>query len=323
LIRVSAGTAAVLSLKQSKMEVAPTTAYLMCGTRCSRQCAFCAQGRDAKSRADLLSRVTWPAFDPAVTADGVARAYREGGIRRACIQVVLYPDFLKDTLLAVREIKQRCDVPLCVSVYGSFDIVGQIFDAGADGVTVPIDAVSEDVYAKTKGPGFESAVSTIEACAREFPGRIGTHIVIGLGETDEAAARMIQRMYDLGVRVGLFSFTPVKGTPLEDERPPPLERYRAVQAARFLMERGHSRAERMVFSGGRLFGFGLDEARVVPLLCTGEAFETCGCPDCNRPYYNERPGGAMYNYPRPLTEAEARQAISEAISWIRGEQAFV
>jgi biotin synthase-related radical SAM superfamily protein len=43
----------------------------------------------------------------------------------------------------------------------------------------------------------------------------------------------------------------------------------------------------------------------------GEAFCTAGCPGCNRPFYNERPGGPMYNYPRPLTPAEVEAACSE------------
>ena len=46
-------------------------------------------------------------------------------------------------------------------------------------------------------------------------------------------------------------------------------------------------------------------------LADGDAFRTPGCPDCNRPFYNEHPGGPMYNYPRPLTLAETCQAISE------------
>jgi len=56
---------------------------------------------------------------------------------------------------------------------------------------------------------------------------------------------------------------------------------------------------------GRLVDLG------VPLPLTGEPFQTCGCPDCNRPFYNERPGGVMYNYPRPLTPVEARRAMAE------------
>ncbi|MCW3977503.1 MAG: radical SAM protein, partial [Candidatus Bathyarchaeota archaeon] len=37
---------------------------------------------------------------------------------------------------------------------------------------------------------------------------------------------------------------------------------------------------------------------------------TSGCPGCNRPYYNERPGGPLYNYPRQPLPDEIR-AIKE------------
>jgi biotin synthase-related radical SAM superfamily protein len=46
-------------------------------------------------------------------------------------------------------------------------------------------------------------------------------------------------------------------------------------------------------------------------LADGVAFQTSGCPDCNRPFYNERPGGPLYNYPRPLTPAEVSRAVTE------------
>jgi biotin synthase-related radical SAM superfamily protein len=67
-----------------------------------------------------------------------------------------------------------------------------------------------------------------------------------------------------------------------------------------------ARAEAMAFDAqGRLVGLG------VSLPATGEAFRTSGCPDCNRPFYNEHPGGPLYNYPRPLTAEEAARAIQE------------
>jgi biotin synthase len=47
------------------------------------------------------------------------------------------------------------------------------------------------------------------------------------------------------------------------------------------------------------------------LLADGNAFRTSGCPDCNRPFYNERPGGTMYNYAQPLNPQQAQRAIYE------------
>ena len=53
-------------------------------------------------------------------------------------------------------------------------------------------------------------------------------------------------------------------------------------------------------------------------IINGQAFQTSGCDDCNRPYYNERPGGLIYNYPRQLTPLEVAKAIWEC-EIIRGE----
>jgi biotin synthase-related radical SAM superfamily protein len=35
-------------------------------------------------------------------------------------------------------------------------------------------------------------------------------------------------------------------------------------------------------------------------------FLTSGCADCNRPFYNEKPSGPIYNYPRKLTTQEIK-----------------
>ena len=45
-------------------------------------------------------------------------------------------------------------------------------------------------------------------------------------------------------------------------------------------------------AGGRLRDMGMAGAALATLLGNGDAFRTSGCPDCNRPYYNERPGQA-------------------------------
>jgi biotin synthase len=41
---------------------------------------------------------------------------------------------------------------------------------------------------------------------------------------------------------------------------------------------------------------------------------TTGCKECNRPYYNERPGQIPYNYPYKPTEEEIQKAIEEALT---------
>jgi biotin synthase len=116
----------------------------------------------------------------------------------------------------------------------------------------------------------------------------------------------MQWAHDLGITVGLFAFTPVRGTHLADRPPPPVAVYRRMQMARWLIVHDQARAEEMAFGpDGGLLRFGVSPP------AGGLAFRTSGCPDCNRPYYNEQPGGPLYNYPRPLTEKEAARALAE------------
>jgi biotin synthase len=79
-----------------------------------------------------------------------------------------------------------------------------------------------------------------------------------------------------------------------------------MQAARWLITHGRARSVEMAFGpDGKLLQLGAD------LPTDGTPFQTSGCPDCNRPFYNERPGGTMYNYPRALTDSEADRALRE------------
>jgi biotin synthase len=85
-----------------------------------------------------------------------------------------------------------------------------------------------------------------------------------------------------------------------------------VQAFRHLRQTGVITLTQCRFDQrGRLRSFGLSPEELHERLADGLAFQTSGCPDCNRPFYNERPGGPLFNFPRALTREEARQAIAE------------
>jgi biotin synthase len=53
-----------------------------------------------------------------------------------------------------------------------------------------------------------------------------------------------------------------------------------------------------------IINFGVPLKLLKQTVLSGEAFRTSGCPDCNRPYYNESPGGLIYNFPRKLLNEE-------------------
>jgi biotin synthase len=195
-----------------------------------------------------------------------------------------------------------------------------LFEAGLDHLGFGLDAASERVFAQTKGLGWENLLRLIEETASRYPGRVAVHLIVGLGETEEEMVKMIQRMHDLGAIVGLFAFTPLAGTRMESCPPPSLTSYRRIQIARHLIVHNLARAEDFSFSEeGKLMAFPPLDLKI--LLSDGEAFRTSGCPDCNRPYYNERPSGPLYNFPYPLSPAEVCQALKEAgIDDLSGEK---
>jgi len=144
-----------------------------------------------------------------------------------------------------------------------------------------------------------------EAIAVFGKGSVSTHVIIGLGETEKDAAKVIQRCVDMGVLPGLFAFTPIRGTTLENNSPPKLESYRRLQLARYLISQTISRIEDMQFDvEGKITEYGLSKEVLDPIIESGLPFQTSGCPDCNRPYYNEKPSGPIYNYPKKLKNEE-------------------
>lgn len=309
MINVSIGTAGVLGLADVAMDAAPTAAYLMLGGRCSMACSFCAQARTSQASALNLSRVTWPAFPLAETVNRLVRAVKRGAVNRCCIQVTTGQGYYEQALVVIQAIKAATDVPLDAAILPpTLDHVAGLIAAGVDHVGFGLDAVSEQVFHRAKGGNWVQSLRLIEETARRYPGHVAVHLIVGLGETEKEMVETVQRLHDWGATVGLFAFTPVRGTEMEGVPPPPLIAYRRMQVARHLIAHGLACADDFTFSpSGRLIDFGLPN--LPALLADGVAFQTSGCPDCNRPYYNERPAGPMYNYPHPLSAEEIQHAL--------------
>ena len=182
-----------------------------------------------------------------------------------------------------------------------------LFKAGADRISISIDLVNPEIYGKLKGGSMLERLDLLLNCAYEWPGRMSTHIICGLGESEREALGLIDRLVKAGVKVALFAFVPLKGTPLEDGSSPPVDAYRRIQAGYYLIKEELVDYESFKFDDqGRLITFGVTEAMLIKDLSPGIAFQTSGCPGCNRPFYNERPGGTIYNYHRSLSEQERK-----------------
>ncbi len=313
-VRVSTGTAIVLGLLTGKLDAAPTTAYLMTHRegKCIANCAFCPQARASKSSTELLSRVSWPTFSTTDIIAALGKAVDNGAIKRVCIQALNYPDVFTHLQALVKEIKNQAYVPVSVSCQPqNKENIELLADSGVDRLGIALDAATEPVFNRVKGAGvggvycWERQFELLDQALAVFgKGNVSTHVIVGLGESEKDAAQIIQRIVDIGILPALFAFTPIRGTALENEAPPLLESYRRVQLARYLIVKCLVKVSELSFDEeGKISSFGLDFETLQQAIESGEPFRTSGCQDCNRPFYNEKPSGPLYNHPtKPSTE---------------------
>ena len=314
-IRVSTGTAIVLKLLSGRLDAEPTTAYLMTYKmgKCTANCGFCPQARGSKSNTELLSRVSWPTFPTPNVLAALGTMARQGKIKRVCMQALNYPDVFVHLEALVKEIKKQAAVPVSVSCQPLNAVnIKLLAKAGVDRLGIALDATTEALFDKVKGKDagssyvWENQFSLLsEAVAVFGKGNVSTHLIVGLGETEKEAAQIIQKCVDMSVLPALFAFTPIRGTRLENNSPPPIESYRRVQLVRFLMVNGLAKYEDMRFDDeGEITSFGIASHGLKQIIEDGTPFLTSGCPDCNRPFYNEKPSGPIYNYPRKTSQEE-------------------
>ena len=288
--------------------------------KCSANCQFCSQARSSTGRSDRLSRVTWPAFAIDDVASSIQKCERNGHIKRICIQAVNHQNAFADTVHILETIRSKVTLPISVSCQ-PFDEeqLQTLFGLGLDRVAIPLDAATEEVFSKVKGQlsggpySWHRHLSTLRSAVEIFgEGHVSTHLIVGLGESDAELIMMIQMMVDMGINPGLFAFTPIQGTLLEKSSQPSLVRYRRIQAARYLIASGKAKYSTMKFGAeGNLVDCGIPLGDLNEISASGEPFLTSGCPDCNRPFYNEKAGGPFYNYPRKPTQDEISQIITE------------
>jgi len=299
-----------------KADVLPTTAYIMLGEKCKNKCLFCAQSQGSEARANLLSRVTWPAFPPEEAVTGIGNSYQVGTIKRACLQVVQNGDSWADTVNALELLQNSSAVPICVSSHlATVEQAKELVARGAQRVCIALDAATPELYKQVKGSLWAAKWSLLLACAQALPSLITTHLIVGLGETEEEMVSRMAICIDQGITIGLFAFTPVRGTAWASHLPPSIPHYRRIQIAHRLLQSGYKQ-DIIRYKQGIISEFKVAEVELLALLIDGQAFQTSGCDDCNRPYYNERPGSFFYNYPRRLTSSEVTKAIQECgIIW--------
>ena len=306
VIRVSYGTAIVLGLAAARQDCPPTTAYLLWDPGCRGACLFCprAGGNAGEER---LSRVTWPEFP---LPEVIARlTNRPGVIRRICLQTGWNPEMERELVERVRRLA-GCGLPLCVTIHPAQpELAATLLESGAAQVGIGLDAASAETYGRCKQRPWETDFPAVERLCRRFPGKIEVHLIFGLGDSERTFLETMETLIGSGGEIALFAFTPMGS--LKRRAAPDIAAWRRIQMFRHLRQKKRITLADCRFAGDRLISCGLDESGLVEELADGTAFRTSGCGDCNRPYYNERPGGILFNFPRPLTPEEARQCLRE------------
>ncbi|MCD6450103.1 MAG: radical SAM protein [Thermotogaceae bacterium] len=289
VLRASYGTLALLGYNEKIVE-GQQTAFFMLDGKCVFDCWFCSHARNAKTPSKFLSRVTWKEVDLSEAAE---RAKKSPQIKRICLQVVSYSGYKEDIVEALNKFSGK---PVSVSVRATnFDEVKLYFDSGADMVGISIDAATDKLYRKIRGGSIKEVLNLLERASLEYPGRITTHLIVGLGETEKEMIGVIDWLLKRNITVALFAFTPIKGTKLENHKKPPLSSYRRIQLAHFLLKKKLISFEDIRFNEkGEIVDFGIDIKEISEEYIK-KAFLTQGCPNCRRPFYNESPKGVLYN----------------------------
>ncbi|HEY9204320.1 MAG TPA: radical SAM protein [Candidatus Methanoperedens sp.] len=305
-VRASMGTLGILGLELVQMDTPPTTAYLQIYTekRCRANCLFCAQASGSHADITHVARGMYVPSDLDKVVSRLKMAYERGYLARACIQTALYEGWWEDTVYLIRRIREENLIPISLSVFPLSDRrYRELKKLGVNELVIPLDASTRELFDKIKGKmaggpySWDGHMDGIKRASRVF-GKVGTHLMLGFGESDEDAIRIISELWENNVNTALFSYTYVHGAQLilEDHKGS-IRHYRIVQLARYLITEGIVAYSDMRFSNGTLSDFGIGRDRLLEIIGKGEAFQTSGCAGCNRPMANETFSN-MHNFPR-------------------------
>jgi len=297
-------------------EDAPNTAYFfLVRSGCRGRCVFCPQ---STGMSESISRISWPEFP----LDEVLDKLRgKSGFKRVCVQCAKEDGLILYLSSIVGVLREVTGLPISVSIppASSEDLI-ILKDAGVEVLTIPLDCANERLFHKVKGRNWKDHWKALEKALGIFgPGRVGTHIIVGLGETEKDIVNVISKCHQLGILTSLFAFTPVRGTPLWGRPQPDLVSYRRLQLAKELIVSGRATEKDFIYNDlGMIRRIDINRETIEDVIEKGEAFMTRGCPGCNRPYFNEKVTGPVFNYPRSLKKEEVESIRREILGGIEG-----
>ena len=285
---------------------------------CLGKCSYCGLAKDrllSKKEKRTFIRVDWPVYS---LGEIISRTRRlpVHQLKRACVSMITHRQAFADMNTVIHRLHEKTALPVSALVSPTMlsqpqTMLAETKAAGADMAGIAVDAVTPELFDRHRrhavgGPHrWEHFWQCVEAAVEVFGrDKVGVHLIVGLGETEQQIIETIQRACDLGAQTHLFSFFPEEGTPLSNRPQPSYGQYRRVQLARFIINDGYGGVENMSFNdAGQVVDFGVEH--LDEIIEQGVAFMTSGCPGadgmvaCNRPFGNERPSSPFRNYPFP------------------------
>ncbi|MEM0360884.1 MAG: radical SAM protein [Sulfolobales archaeon] len=300
-VRASLGTLALLGLINVELVEKPTTAYILLHSEsgCMGECVFCPQSRLSKSDKALVSRVSWPEVEMESLLNSIKK---NSTLKRICIQTVIKDGFQNDVLEILSSIRgEGIRKPISLSITPvSKEYLLQLKDLGVNALGVGFDASTPKLFKIIRKPySWDYYLKFLKESVDVFgSNNVYVHLIYGLGESDVEFFKSMKYFKDLGVKIALFSFTPVRGTPTENWGRPSIVSYRKIQILKYLMDLEVKVDDYVKVEGDKLI---LSRELLTEVLDNisrfYDAFITSGCPNCNRPFYNEGVRGPYYNYP--------------------------
>jgi biotin synthase len=298
------------------------------GSGCAARCAYCglSNKRPGSYSGKSFIRVAWPTYS---LDDIIGRlGERQDRVQRICISMITNKRSIEDTKEVCARLRSSFDIPVSVLISPTILSRNDLVDfkkAGADKIGVAIDLATPALFDRFRGSGvggphkWETYWESLSQALRIFgEGQAGPHFMVGMGETEKEMCGAIQRSRDMEGRTHLFSFFPEANSALQDRLPPPMDQYRRIQLAAFLLDNRISRAEEFSYHhGDRILDFGLSAKELDDVIDSGEPFRTSGCTGydgqvaCNRPFANSRPGPDIRNYPFPPLEEDIKRIRSQ------------
>ncbi len=294
---------------------------------CRANCAYCGLARHREEARDYADRnfirVDWPTARYDEVIERVKAGGDRGQFQRMCISMITHPNSDADTRVLLQKwVEAVPHVPVSIlsnpTTMEKADLV-ELKAMGADIFTVALDAVTPEIFERTRGKTVESPHryakywQAIEWAAEIFgPEKFGAHLICGMGETEREILEVCQRIKDMGGHNHMFAFFPERGSLMEDWPACDRGQWRRVQLARFIIDYAGGHVAQMHFdAAGRVVGFGLPENELAELIRSGKPFQTSGCPGkddeevsaCNRPYGDSSPTD-IYSFPFALAKRD-------------------